>query len=130
MLFAISLTEEVVPPQEGSSYIWSIVGNILLHSAELYLAALVITVAHHYPLVLTWIHIQIELIQDGLSIWSAVGDCIVFLHQLMIESSQDLVPSIDSITSVMSKTSTFSCMAIGFTGGHLIWWILKWFLGF
>lgn len=107
------------------------VGNIILHTFELYLAGIFLSCCYYYQLVGDLIHLDYLAVQAGdFSYWTMFLDIFLFGNRLLIDTGTGVIPVIISAgAEVINSSSYFSCLAWGWTMSYIMYWFIRWFIG-
>jgi len=113
---------------EGINPFFQVVGNVILHSFELYLAGVILVTVTHFGTMYTLCELSLEAYRLGdLSLYSLLWDIISFPHRLFIDVAAGLIPSPEQVTNVLRQTDHHWGWSFGI--GALLFWLIKWFFG-
>jgi len=123
-------------PSEGVTLpgtAWSplgILGNIILHSFELYLACILLVIVTHYPdflIIVGWLP---GIYEDHGLVYS-LGFLSHMLHSLLTDAAQGIPSQLFELKDVIlsGNLPVWKTFCVGYLGGQIIYLLIRWFFG-
>lgn len=110
---------------------FSYVGNFILHSIEMYFAAMILVTVYHYHLYYSLILVEEEMYNDGvISIFTLIYDLLRFQNDLLLGTINDQLPVIkDFIDDSIRRNGITMNFFIGFSLSSLLFYLIKFMIG-